>query len=99
MRHFSDQGSQGRGYSFFARTQELNESKVSARLLARSVALMVFCDSDSKTCPTRRLDRPDFSNQNLKSKQAGTDRFLCARPFSRDRTVHAAPKRWCHHLP
>ena len=25
------------------RTQELNESKVSARLLARSVALMVFC--------------------------------------------------------
>jgi hypothetical protein len=44
-----------RAGSFFARTQELNGSKVIARLLARSVALMVFCDSDSKTCPTRDL--------------------------------------------
>lgn len=37
----------GRGvaYSFFARTQELNKSKVSARLRARSVALMVFSES------------------------------------------------------
>jgi hypothetical protein len=33
------------------------------------------------------------------SRFSGTDRFLGARPFSWDRTVHAAPKRWCHHLP
>src|SRR5271169_5632079 len=56
-------------YSFFARMQELNESKVSARLLARSVALMVFCPR------------------------------VIARDLFRGIALHAAPKRWCHHLP
>src|SRR5271155_1554105 len=83
----------GRGvaYSFFARTQELNESKVIARLLARSVALMVFCHSDSKTCPTRRLDGPDSLIRTLSPNTPGQIAFY-ARDLFRGIALSTLPQ-------